>query len=319
MSIKLTRSFDGPILTAGSETWQNHQVYNPAVVEYQGQTALIYRAQGDDRISRLGFALLDDDGQISYRHPDPIFAPDPTNHYETLGVEDPRIVRFNNQYYMIYTAASYYPDIREETYERSTEERPTWRVRVSLASTRDFRSFNRYGVVVDHIDSKDGTLFPQTFSQRYLLVHRVLPDMRLAVSHDIENYSERGPFLSPRHGKFDSLRVGAGAPPIKTKYGWLLFYHGADKNNHYHLGVVVADLHDPAQILVRSDEPVLSPEKSFERHGLVPNVVFTCGAIVSKDKYHIYYGAADQAIAVASITKKELHTWIEKSIKKDTK
>ena len=311
MPLKLQRIGGEPLLAPGKETWQNQQVFNAAAVPFKGQTALVYRAQGEDRISRLGLALLDDGKTVSYRSVDPIFSPDPANMYEAMGVEDPRIVQLNDQYYMTYTAASYYPDVRQETYEPTDETRPLWRVRVSLASTQDFESFNRYGVVIEHIDSKDGVLFPKKFNEHYILIHRVLPDMRLAVSHDLEHYSERGPFLTPRQGKFDELRVGAGAPPIETPYGWLLFYHGADAENHYHLGIALADREDPAQIILRSEEPILSPEKEYEQSGMVNNVVFTCGAIDRGDQYYVYYAAADQTIWLATIAKGDVFDWIE--------
>lgn len=312
MSLKLQRFGSEPVLAPGKETWQNQQVFNAAAIPFKGKTALIYRAQGDDRISRLGLALLDDGKTVSYRGADPIFSPDPANMYETMGVEDPRIVQLNNQYYMTYTAASYYPDVRQETYEATDETRPLWRVRVSLASTQDFESFNRYGVVIEHIDSKDGVLFPKKFNEHYILIHRVLPDMRLAVSHDLEHYSERGPFLAPRPGKFDEVRVGAGAPPIETPYGWLLFYHGADASNTYHLGIALADREDPAQILVRSDEPILSPEHDYEKKGPVNNVVFTCGAIDHGDAYYVYYTAADHTVWLATVNKSDVFAWFER-------
>lgn len=304
--MKLKRASQNPILRPTKQIWENKWVYNCAATVFEDKICLIYRAQGDDNISRLGMARLSDEVTVSDRSPTPIFEPDPESEYEYLGVEDPRITKIGNNYYIVYTAASHYPAIvAPKNHARS----PHWRVRVSMVRTRDFHSFTRYGVIVDHIDSKDATLFPEKISGNFLLAHRVIPHVRLAITDDIHSYKERGPLFGPREEMWDGFRVGIGAQPLKTPYGWLLFYHGVDEKKVYRLGLALLDIYDPSIVLARSDEPILEPQESYEKEGLVPNVVFTCGVIESSDEYFVYYGAADAVICLATIKKELILRW----------
>jgi predicted GH43/DUF377 family glycosyl hydrolase len=107
--------------------------------------------------------------------------------------------------------------------------------------------------------------------------------------------------LGPRTGMWDSSKVGISGPPIKTKDGWLLFYHGVSKrHNTYRIGAVLLDLHDPTLVLARSTDPVFEPTEDYEKIGIVNNVVFPCGHVVEKGKIYLYYGGADKVVGVAS-------------------
>lgn len=313
MELKLTRFRNNPILMPTHHKWENKAVYNCGATLYNGRVALLYRAQGEDMISRFGLAFSDDGYHIAERLSEPVFVPDESSEYETLGVEDPRISVIDGTYYIVYTSASLYPSITGKGSEhRETGETP-WRVRVSIAHTSDFRTFTRHGVVVSHIDSKDGVLFPGKFHGKMLLLHRVIPDMRLAISEHLPNFMERGPVLSPSEDGWDSERIGAGAPPIKTQYGWVLIYHGVGENQKYNLGLALLDPHDPMKVLARSDEPILTPSQDYEKEGQVNNVVFSCGAVKLGDELLVYYGAADSTVGVASIKYSEIEKWAESS------
>ncbi|MDP3983047.1 MAG: glycosidase [bacterium] len=307
MQVKLTRSSSNPILLPTNNTWENRYVYNPAVFELNGQIHLLYRAQGTDMVSRLGLARLGKPDEVLERSNDPIFAPDPASEYEVLGVEDPRVTKIGDKYYILYTAASHYPEIIE--LDEAHKQPENWRVRVSLAYTHDFQSFTRFGVVIGHIDSKDAALFPELINENYLMVHRVIPHARLAIAPDARNYKERGPLFWPRPGMWDSKRIGMGAPPIKTPHGWLLFYHGVDDNMVYRLGLALLDVHNPAIVLGRSSEPILEPEEVYEKEGLVPNIVFTCGAVETSSEYLVYYGAGDAVVGLATVSKDIILKW----------
>jgi predicted GH43/DUF377 family glycosyl hydrolase len=326
MTPKLVRYRKNPILRPTKNVWESKQVFNTGTTVYRRRVLLLYRAIGQDNISRLGIALLKGGGEVQERLKEPVFVPDPKSEYETLGVEDPRITQINNTvYYVVYTAASLYPPIVPGENSRALSGLPgdgtAWRVRVSLAHTNDFREFARHGVIISHIDSKDAALFPQKFDDHYLLLHRVYPQMRLAIAPSLHEFhahgvKERGVYLWPRPGKWDNERVGGGSQPIETPYGWLIVYHAVDHDLVYRLGFLLTDRMDPSKILIRSDEPVLEPEKTYEKQGAVSNVVFTCGAVDWNDRYLVYYGAADTTVALAWIMKADLFSWIEKELKK---
>lgn len=309
--IRLRRSPQNPILTPTNHSWESQAVFNCAVTLFHGRIALIYRAQGTDTISRFGLAFSDDGVTIAERSPQPIFEPDPDSPYETLGVEDPRITQIHGIYYMLYTAASHYPAITDTT-TPSVSEVGAWRVRVSLAETRDFTTFTRYGVLISHIDSKNAALFPKKFQGNFLVAHRVIPDIRLAVMPDLDHFLERGPILSPRPQTWDGKRVGVAAPPIETPFGWLLIYHGVAETNVYSLGLALLDLHHPAVVLGRTTGPILTPENPYEVDGVVKNVVFSCGAVKWHDQLFVYYGGADQVIGVASVPYSDILAWAER-------
>ncbi len=114
-------------------------------------------------------------------------------------------------------------------------------------------------------------------------------------------------YIPPRGDSWDSEKIGLSAPPIKTEHGWLLFYHGVSRQSHeYRIGGMLLDLHDPSIVLSRTPWPILEPETQFERHGIVNNVVFPCGAVVVGDTLFIYYGGADTVVCVGTLGMKEL-------------
>ncbi len=168
--------------------------------------------------------------------------------------------------------------------------------------------------------NKDAALYPEKFNGKYVLYHRIDPAMWVSYLDNLDTPWPRvgqKTFVAPRPGMmWDGLKVGAGAQPIKTKHGWLNIYHGVDYDKWYRLGVLMMDLDNPAKVIYRSPNPVLSPESDFEVGEVsdsdfwVPHVVFTCGAVPATDKdtldiddeIFVYYGAADTSIGVAKAT-----------------
>lgn len=309
MDVKLKRFSGNPILTPTGNTWENQAVFNCAATFLDGRIALLYRAVGDDKVSRFGLAFSDDGYHIAERYSEPVFEPDLDSEYEKLGVEDPRISKIGDSYYITFTAASLYPKLFGRGVEQRQSGEIPWRVRVSVAHTNDFRTFTRHGVIITHIDSKDAVLFPELIHNRFVLIHRVVPEIRMAVSEGVENFKERGPVFGPRPRGWDSDRIGAGPPPIKTPYGWVLIYHGVDDDGKYSLGLALLDLHEPLNILARSRSPILTPEEDYEKHGQVSNVVFCCGAVKKDDEVLVYYGGADSVVGVASIPYDHILAW----------
>lgn len=281
--MKIKRYAHNPILKpCPFHDWESLNVFNPAVVYQDSLFHMLYRAQGNDYVSRLGYAVSSD-GFEWLRLDKPVFSPE--KEFEVRGVEDPRLTRLGDTYYMLYAGYS--------------DNGP----RVCLASTKNLISWKRYGVIIPDQDDKDAVLLPEKIGDRYCMIHRIPDDIWIAYSDDLEHWTDHRIIMRPRKNNWDSTRIGAAGPPIKTEHGWLFIYHGYNKNRCYRLGAAVLDANDPSKVIARPKEPILEPEKPWEIKGDVPNVVFSCGAVQVHDAYYIYYGGADRVIAVATITK----------------
>ena len=308
----LNRHSANPILTPTSHWWEDRWVFNCGATIYRGDVHLLYRAQGADWISRLGLARLRNGVEVIERSPRPIFEPEVGNEWERLGTEDPRVTAFDGRYYICYTAASLYPatePVRRTRPSPFTDVGVPWRVRIAIASTKDFKHFRRIGLAFKQWDDKNGALFPAKIRGKYYLLHRIFPNVHLGVSRDLRRWHNLGPLLEIRPDMWDNNRVGAGAPPLWTPYGWLLFYHGVDMQRTYRLGMALLDLEHPRHVLARAHNPILEPTASYEKEGLVPNVVFTCGAVELGDHYFVYYGSADSVIGAASVSREAVMRW----------
>jgi beta-1,2-mannobiose phosphorylase / 1,2-beta-oligomannan phosphorylase len=209
-----------------------------------------------------------------------------SNTLEGFGVEDARITCIDNVYYVNYSAVSRYG------------------IATGLASTRDFVTVERHGVIFPP-SNRDVTIFPQQIGGQYVCYHRPMPGMFgglhiwIATSPDLVRWGDHRPILEGDAGGWDGGRVGGGAPPVYTDAGWLNIYHAADKDQRYCLGAFLTPHDDPARILVRSREPIFAPEADYETSGFFGNVVFSCGAVVQNGILRLYYGASDETIALA--------------------
>lgn len=286
--MKLERYPGNPILTPiPDHPWEARTVFNcGATTTDDGAVVLLYRAQGlDSNVSRIGLAVSAD-GFTFARLDRPIF--EPGHETEVWGVEDPRITRIEGEYHMVYTAWS--PEA----------------IQVGLASSRSLFGWQRRGVVIPGPDNKDAAIFPERVGGRYVMLHRIPPDIWLAYSDDLVHWGDYQYLMGPRPDGWDNLKIGAGGPPLKTDDGWLVIYHGVDRDKIYRLGVALLDLDDPSIVLHRPDDWILQPEEPWELRGDVPNVVFTCGTAEIGDRFLIYYGGADKVIAVATADRADL-------------
>ena len=235
----------------------------------------------------------------------PTFIADPEHYPDELwGIEDPRItyVPEMSQYAIAYTA-----------YARGGPG-------VALAFTKDFHSFERYGVIMQPED-KDAALLPHRIDGRWALIHRPVgatsAHMWISYSTDLHHWGGHKQILEARLGGWwDANKIGLSSPPIETPQGWLVIYHGVKQNAAgciYRLGLALFDLNDPERCLRRGDEWVFGPEESYEQHGDVDKVVFPCGYTLASDgdTLCIYYGAADTSIAVATASVRALLEWLE--------
>jgi predicted GH43/DUF377 family glycosyl hydrolase len=285
----LKRFLQNPILKPKKENvWESKLVFNPATVYHNGLVHLLYRAVGDDNISRIGYAISSN-GYEFLRLDKPVFIP--RGILESKGCEDPRLVYLDNQFYMTYTSYS------------------TNGVRVSLASTHNLIQWKRYGIVLPDMDTKDAVLFPEKINGKYVMFHRPMTPPRsiwIAYSEDLIRWHDSKMVTAPVAGKWDGVGIGAASPPVKTAKGWLLIYHGVDEESVYRLGVALFDLKDPSSLLSRYSKPILEPEEDYELHGEVNEVVFATGICAIEETYYIYYGAADKVICGASVEKAPL-------------
>lgn len=282
--------------------WENRYVLNAAAFRLDGKVYILYRAFGQDEVSRIGLAITDGFNVIE-RLESPIFSPQMKE--EIKGCEDPRVVICDDEIVMLYTA-----------YDGVVAQIAAASIKVEDFLNRDFDKWKRLGLAFPGLWDKDALLFPEKIEGKYVIYHRIEPSIWMAYSDELRfPWPDKGHkiIVGPRAGfMWDSLKIGAGAQPIKTKYGWLLIYHGVDFELVYRLGVLLVDLKDPGKVLYRSPNPILSPETESEigkkGESWVPNVVFTCGAVPVKDKevlededeIIVYYGAADTSIFIAT-------------------
>ena len=300
--MELERFEGNPVLSPTQNWWENRAVFNCAAARSNGRVHILYRAIGDDGVSRFGHATSTDGLGVVERKDDPAYE-SIGDELEKLGVEDPRVTRIGDTYYITYTGVSLYPCCESNP---SLFNSIQWRCRVGLLSTKDFKKFEKHGCILPNMDNKDAVLFPEKIGGKYVMLHRTFPNIWMAYSDDLMTWYDHKTLMRVQPGSWDCNRIGAGAPPIKTEYGWLNFYHGVDHRRNYRLGILLLDLEDPSKIVGRSVEPILSPKEIYEKVGIVPNVVFTCGAVEMDGHYFVYYGGADRVIGVATMDRSDL-------------
>ena len=295
-----------PILKAENWPYPINSVFNAgAALLPDGTTLLLCRVEDRRGLSHLCAARSAngvDGWKIDLK---PTLFPDPENFPEELwGIEDPRItfVPELKKYAVVYTAY--------------TRDGPG----VALALTEDFKSFERYGVIMPPED-KDAALFPERIDGNWAMIHRPVSAARahmwISYSPDLKNWGKHILMMNARKGAWwDANKIGLSPPPIETPEGWLVIYHGVKQSCGgcmYRLGLALFDLKKPELCLKRGDEWIFSPEEPYEQHGDVGYVVFPCGYTIAPDgdSINIYYGAADTCIALATGSIKEMLKWLE--------
>jgi predicted GH43/DUF377 family glycosyl hydrolase len=290
-----TRDAANPILTAEDWPYPVNAVFNPAAAVVDGNTVLLARVEDRRGLSHLTVARSPNGIGDWAIDAEPLLAPDGTV-TEQWGFEDPRVVWIDELGQWLITCTAYGPA------------GPA----VFLASTEDFTSVERHGIVRQPED-KNAALLPDRIDGRWVLLHRPTTqyggghgEIALSRSDDLISWSAREKVLEPREGGWwDSLRIGLGPPPMRTEHGWLLVYHGVKQTvsgDIYRVGLALLDLEEPTRVLRRLSSWVLAPTAPYERTGDVPNVVFPCGLLHDEttDELRLYYGAADSSICVAS-------------------
>ncbi len=284
--------FEGnPIITLEDIPFRCNTVFNGTPFKKDDTYYLLIRIEGQQGYSYFALAESKDGLRFSV-HPEPVMQPaksGPFAKYEALGIEDPRLTELDGTYYVMYTAYS------------------TYGARIALAKTEDFHSYERIALVSEP-GNKDGMLFPEKINGEYVRFDRPIGkdcgSIWISYSKNLYDWGRSEVVMQPRAGYWDSYRIGASVPPIKTNHGWLEIYHGVRMNPSgpiYKIGTVLLDLEEPHRVVARMEEPCLSPRENYERIGDVGNVVFACGAIVEDNgEIKVYYGSADTHICVAT-------------------
>ena len=284
-----------PILIPADWPYPINSVFNPgATLLPDGTTLLLCRVEDRRGMSHLCAARSVngvDEWQIDQQ---PTLLPDPDHYPEELwGIEDPRI--------------TYVPELQKYAivFTAYTRDGPG----VALAFTEDFHQFERYGVIMSPED-KDAALLPHRIGDHWALIHRPVSapgaHMWISYSTDLRHWGSHTIMLEARRGGWwDANKIGLSPPPIETPQGWLVIYHGVRQTAAgpiYRLGLALFDLHAPDRCLKRGDEYIFGPEEPYERRGDIDNVVFPGGVTVAPDgdTIHMYYGAADSCIALAT-------------------
>lgn len=319
--LKLEKHDGNPVIApVAANDWETKATFNPAAVEVSGKVYMAYRAIGEADRSVLGYAASEDGLFFDERDDLPMYIPRADfegsippefrgKHYTADspyvsggggwgGVEDPRLTVIGDRVYMTYVAYD------------------GWRPpRVALSSI----SLDNFLLKVwewtqpvlispPHIVNKNAVIFPEKVNGKYVIFHRVYPDILIDFVDDLEAFDGQTVWLKgeyrirPRKDYWDSKKVGAGPPPIKTEHGWLLIYQavGYQDPGRYKIGAMLLDLDDPTKVIARSDQPILEPEEWYENDGWKAGVAYPCGAVIKDGKLIVYYGGADTVVCSAS-------------------
>jgi len=301
-----TRHSNNPILTRQDWPYPINSVFNAgATLLPDGDTLLLCRVEDRRGLSHLCAARSAngiDGWRIDSR---PTLMSNPTEYPEEIwGIEDPRI--------------TYVPELEQYAIAYTSFARGG--PGVSLALTRDFRSFERYGVIMPPED-KDAALLPRRIGGSWALIHRPVTTlgahMWISYSPDLRHWGSHKVILEARRGGWwDANKIGLCSPPIETSKGWLVLYHGVRQTasgSIYRLGLALFDLDKPEICLRRGDSWMFGPEAPYERSGDVNDVVFPCGQTLAADgdTIHLYYGAADSCVAMATGSVRALLSWLD--------
>lgn len=318
--------------------FENEGVLNPAAIKDGDFVHLFYRAVQNGNHSSIGYCLLNGPLTIENRNTKPILVPE--FDYESHGIEDPRIVKIENIYYLTYTGFDgvnalgclatstdlihfekkgiMVPQITYKEFHQLSDINPS-------IDSKYFR-FNQHEGVVEKdgikilVWDKNLIFFPRKINGKFCFMHRIRPEIQIVVAvQKLEDLTEEFwinyfinfndyVVLSP---KFDHeiSYIGGGCPPIETEFGWLMIYHGVKdslKGYVYSACAALLDLNNPQIEIARLPYPLFKPEFVWELKGEVNNVCFPTGSVVFDDKLYIYYGAADERIATASLSISEL-------------
>jgi beta-1,2-mannobiose phosphorylase / 1,2-beta-oligomannan phosphorylase len=312
IQILLKKHHNNPIIIPRADkAWESRATFNSAAIYEDGKVHFVYRALGDKDLSVLGYATSSDGMNIDHRSDEPIYIPrepfeTPGGHaFKSFaehfasgggygGIEDPRMTKVGDRIYLTYVA-----------FDGATPPRAA----MSSIPVDDFLN-HRWDnwekpklISAPGMVNKSAVIFPEKVNGKYVVLHRVYPNILVDYLDDLnfDNYLQGQYFIPPRKKFWDSKKVGAGAPPMKTKDGWLLIYQsvGHQDPSRYKIGAMLLDKDNPTKVLYRTNNPIISPDEDYENNGFKAGVVYPCGAVIKDDKLMVYYGGADSVVCAA--------------------
>jgi predicted GH43/DUF377 family glycosyl hydrolase len=319
----LIRFQKNPIIKPKEEnSWEAAATFNPAALCLNDRIHLIYRAQGHNGISVFGYASSRDGIHIDERSKNPVYFPqkpfeisrgkETVHPYPCMsgggwgGCEDPRLSRIDEKIYMVYVAFNGYqpPGVALTSIAKDNFLNKIW-------DWSEPKLISRPGQI-----QKNWVIFPEKIKDKYAVLHSISPKILINYvdSLDAEDILIDSYHVHQQHSdnysdkdRWDNIVRGVGAPPLKTEYGWLVFYHAMDSRdpNRYKVGAMLLDHQNPEKVLARCNHPILEPEEKYENEGYKAGVVYVCGAVVKEETLLVYYGGADTFVAVASAPLKE--------------
>lgn len=328
--MKLKRYEKNPIITPRPHLdWECLVTTNPGAYydEQRREVVMLYRAAGADPQHYIHLArAVSRDGFNFERFDEPVVSPSRDGH-DGGCVEDARIVRFGEHYFVTYASRFFPPGEywREDADRLMPPVCPVYFPRTlrenitssGLLLSKDLKTFIRAGRMTDPgIDDRNVILFPEKIGGRYAMLHRPMdwagngygtpvPSIWLATGDDLLTMREDRLLATPRH-TWEQRKMGANTPPLRTRHGWLFLYHGVGEDHRYRIGAMLLDLQDPTRVLHRTPECILEPEAPYELDGPYVGCVFPCGKVVINGTLFVYYGAADRFVAVATCRLDEL-------------
>ncbi len=323
--MKLIKHKDNPILTPKLDSsWESLAVLNPAVIydEASQSFVMLYRAADDSDRHQivLGKATSQDGIHFTRSSDQPNVTGSPGNTDEG-GVEDPRLVKIDDWYFMTYASRPFYPGKYwlNQKYPRLTPPKGTLSyierndTLTHLAITQDFVNYKKLGRITDsRVDDRDVIIFPEKVKGQFVRLSRPMtwfgdgyenekPGTYIAFSDDLMEWS-KPTLLMKGETWWEDKKIGGSCPPIKTPYGWFHIYHGVStKDQAYRVGAVLLDLEDPRIVLARTSDFIMEPNQPYELEGFYNACVFPTGNVVKDGQLYVYYGAADKYVCVATI------------------
>ena len=278
------------------------RIFNSAVLPYKNGFIGVFRGEQTDGIPFIYLGRSNDGINWEFEPEKIRFTDENGNEFMPKYAYDPRLVKIEDTYYIIWCQDAY-------------------GAAIGMAKTKDFITFTRLENPFLPFN-RNSVLFPRKINGKFMILsrpsdsgHTPFGDIFISESPDLEYWGHHRHVMSKSYNWWENLKIGGGTAPIETNKGWLLIYHGVTNTCNgyvYSMGVALLDINEPSKVLMRSKKYILTPEMEYEERGFVPNVCFPCAALCDAEsgRIAIYYGCADTYVGVAFTTVQELYDYL---------